>query len=301
MEPKHRGWLRETLVRPRILCITGVGLIVAVVVGQHAQPWLQFALLATVLCWAVGLLWELRTKFNQCLGSTILDAPFLLAHDADVFEKYRVISTALLRVSPRADPVYRAIALDRLTALADDVEKVAAGTIVFDGTETWRIVYEQLLRSPGLHLYRSVAWVQNESYWQDEPGRQSMQLNLELHRAERVNIERIVIIADNLWPRGEEFPCEQIRQWVHEQHSCAIWIKLVRESALKNERELLADMGIYGSRAVGVQELDEDCRTTRFALTFDFDEVAQAEERWKRLAVYATLYGELLDRVRIDV
>lgn len=293
--------IAEVLINPRILCLTGVGLLISSVVGLVTGPAIQFVLLATVLCWAVGLLWELRTRFNECFGSTILDAPFLLAHDADVFEKYQVISMALLRVSQNADPVYRAIALDRLTALADDVEKVAAGTIVFEGTETWRIVYEQLLRSPGLHLYRSVAWVKNESYWQDEPGRQSTQLNLELHGSERVNIERIAIVADTLWPKDDEFPLERIRQWIHEQHSYGIWIRLIRESALKNERDLLADIGIYGSRAVGVQELDEHCRTSRFVLTFDFDEVAQAEERWKRLAVYATSYGELLDRVRLDV
>ena len=75
-----------------------------------------------------------------------------------------------------------------------------------------------------------------------------------------------------------------------------IWVKFVRESALKNERDLVADIGIYGSRAVGVQELDAECRTVRFTLSFDFDEVSAAEERWNRLAVYAASFADYLVR-----
>ena len=33
--------------------------------------------------------------------------------------------------------------------------------------------------------------------------------------------------------------------------------------------DLLADFGIYGDRAVGTQELDEQSRTVRFTLSFD--------------------------------
>jgi hypothetical protein len=120
-----------------------------------------------------------------------------------------------------------------------------------------------------------------------------------LNDAERLNIERIVIIADTLWPAAEVWPAERIRQWLHEQHVRGIWIKFVRESALKNERELVADMGIYGSRGVGIQELDDECRTVKFTLTFDFDQVAEAEDYWQRLGIYAESYGEYLDRYDI--
>jgi len=173
---------------------------------------------------------------------------------------------------------------------------IAEGTFVFEGTETWRIVYERLLRSPGLHLYRSVAWVKNANYWQDEPGRKSMAVNFDLHAAERLNIERIAIIADELWPAGEVWPTELLRQWLNEQHIRGIWVKFVRHSALEQEPDLIADIGIYGSRALGVQELDEQCRTVRFTLTFDFASVATAEDRWKRLAVYAESFAGYLDR-----
>jgi hypothetical protein len=227
---------------------------------------------------------------------SLLETPFLLAHDAEVFERYRAVTESLFKVSRNSDTIYREIALEHLDELVRRAATIAEGTFVFEGTETWRIVYERLLRSPGLHLYRSVAWVKNANYWQDEPGRKSMAVNFELHEAERLNIERIAIIADELWPVGDVWPAELLRQWLHEQHASGIWVKLVRQSALAQEPVLIADIGIYGSRALGIQELDEQCRTVRFTLTFDFTSVANAEERWKRLAVYAESFAGYLDR-----
>ena len=48
-----------------------------------------------------------------------------------------------------------------------------------------------------------------------------------------------------------------------------IWVMLVRESDIAGEPDLLADFGIYGERATGVQELDDQSRTLRFILYFD--------------------------------
>jgi hypothetical protein len=185
--------------------------------------------------------------------------------------------------------------LQQVAQISEQITRLAAGTIVYEGTETWRIAYEKLLRSRGLHLYRSVAWVKTTQYWQDEPGLQSMRLNFELHDSGWLNIERIAILTDEVWPKDEPLPKSPISEWIHEQHSHGISTKLVRESAVKSESGLLVDMGIYGSRAVGTQELDDSCRTVRFTLTFDFDAVAAAEERWGRLSVYATPYRDLLD------
>jgi hypothetical protein len=227
---------------------------------------------------------------------SLLETPFLLAHDAEVFERYRAVTESLFKVSQNADVIYREIALEHLDELARRAATIAEGTFVFEGTETWRIVYERLLRSPGLHLYRSVAWVKNANYWQDEPGRKSMAVNFELHEGELLNIERIAIIADELWPVGDVWPAELLRQWLHEQHTSGIWVKFVRQSVLAQEPSLIADIGIYGSRALGIQQLDEQCRTVRFTLTFDFASVANAEERWKRLAVYAESFAGYLDR-----
>jgi hypothetical protein len=100
--------------------------------------------------------------------------------------------------------------------------------------------YQQLVDSllkisrqtDAIFRYRSVAWVKNANYWQDEPTRKSMAVNFELHECERLNIERIAIIADELWPDGDVWPAAFLRQWLHEQHVRGIWVKFVRQSAL---------------------------------------------------------------------
>lgn len=254
------------------------------------------AMTGCLVCVGLGLLLAQSQRPMAIAETSPLEIPFLLAQDAEIYERYRAVTESLLTVSRNPDPIYREMALKHLDDLARQASTIAGGTFVFEGTETWRILYEQLLRSPGLHLYRSVAWVKRETYWQDEPGRKSMAVNFELHDAERLNIERITIIADELWPMTEVWPAEQLRQWLNEQHRRGIWIKFVRASALTKEPELIADMGIYGSRAVGIQELDDECRTTRFTLTFQPERIAEAETRWNRLSVYAESFADYLDR-----
>ncbi len=56
---------------------------------------------------------------------------------------------------------------------------------------------------------------------------------------------------------------EPLWQWLQQQYSRGLWIKFARESGLSKEPELIADIGIYGSRAVGMQEPDDDCCTVR--------------------------------------
>lgn len=272
-----------------------------VLLAVFSNPSTQIAALGVLVAVGVGVLWEVHRYWRQWRKNIgLLDTPLFLAHDADFFEHYQEISRSLLRMTQKPDEIYRKTVLQQVTQISEGIARLAAGTIVYEGTETWRIAYEKLLRSPGLHLYRSVAWVKTREYWQDGPGLQSMQLNYELHDGGRLNIERIAILADAVWPEDEPLPKSPISEWIHEQHSHGIWTKLVRESALKSESDLLADMGIYGSRAVGTQELDDRCRTVRFTLTFDFDAVAAAEERWRRLSVYATSYRDLLDHFRLD-
>jgi len=254
------------------------------------------AIVGLLVSLLLGLVVAQTMRGRSAGMSSALEATLQLAGDREVFDRYQRLSDSLLRISQQRDSIFREIALEHLDDVVRRAGTVAEGTFVFEGTETWRIVYERLLRSPGLHLYRSVAWVKNAKYWQDEPGRKSMAVNFELHEGERLNIERIAIIADELWQDGEVWPAELLRQWLHEQHTRGIWIKFVRQSALANEPDLIADIGIYGSRALGIQELDEQCRTVRFTLTFDFSSVATAEERWKRLAVYAESFAGYLDR-----
>ena len=219
----------------------------------------------------------------------------LSAHK-ELADLHRSIAESLKKIGNQHDPIFSQLAATRLQAIADDCRLLGNGIIEFSSTESWRVVYEELLRSPGLHLYRSVAYIESAHYWQDGPGQQSTQLNLDLHDERVISIERTAIIADHLWPADELFPTEPLHSWLEQQHRYGIWLRLVRESALENDTDLLCDFGIYGSRAVGLQTADPAGRTIRFVLNFNFSKVQEAEAQWNRLAVYATSYRDLLDR-----
>src|SRR5206468_499988 len=111
------------------------------------------------------------------------------------------------------------------------INGLASGKIVFALTEAWRTVYEQLLTSPDVRQYRSLAWVRTPKYWQDEPGRQSMRVNFEAVRR-GVLVERIIALRDALWPHSALLPSAEILPWIEEQHNHGLWIALVRESEL---------------------------------------------------------------------
>lgn len=224
-----------------------------------------------------------------------LEIPIALAPEHDLFDQYRNFAEALAGLAEQRDPVLREFALLKLASVTEQVRSLAQGKVVFTGTETWRTVYERILESPGLREYHSVAWVKTRDYWQDPPGRQSMRLNYEL-AGRGLRIERIVILRGGLWPAGEPLPSEDIRPWLEEQHNRGIWLLLVRESSVGSEPDLLADFAIYGDRATGVQELDEQSRTLRFILAFDPQSVRLFRDRWERLCLYATPYGDLLEQ-----
>ncbi len=224
-----------------------------------------------------------------------LAVPLQLTPDSDLFACYRLFTEALAGLADTADPLQREFALSKLDSLCEEIEELAQGQIVFHGTETWRAAYGDLLSSLTVKSYFSVSWVRSGDYWNDPPGRHSMRLNYELLKR-GFRIERILILADELWPFEEAHPTPEIRPWIDEQLLRGVSVRLVRESDLADERDLLADFGIYGDRAVGVQELDEHSRTVRFLLQFDERSRQQAHDRWRRLQLFATPCSSLLDR-----
>jgi hypothetical protein len=202
----------------------------------------------------------------------------------------------LTAVARQPDGIFRDTSVQKLESVADQLTGLAAGRVVFALTEGWRTVYERLLRSPGLRTYRSVAWVRTPDYWQDPPGRQSMRVNFEA-AAHGVAVERTVILADALWPARARLPVRAVLPWIEEQHARGVRVSLVREAEAGREPDLLADTGLYGTRAVGVQELDDSGRTLKFTLDLDPQAVRVAEERWRRLALYAVPFGNIRDDV----
>ncbi len=270
-------------------------------VSAFAPPQTQIAFLGSTVSILAGLFVayveqeDLRERLlAEILGT--LRVPLELATDPEIFDHYTDFGSSLITlVRSKDEPVLQRFALLKLASINEQVRTLAEGRIIFSGTETWRTVYEQLLQSPGLGTYRSVAWVKARDYWQDAPGRQSMRLNVALARR-GLRIERIVILRDALWPEGSKLPLPTIRPWIQHQHESGIMVSLVREGDIDGESDLAADFGLYGDRAVGTQEIDEGARTVSFLLEFDEASLRFARDRWDRLSLYALPYSDLVDR-----
>jgi hypothetical protein len=226
-----------------------------------------------------------------------LSVPLSLASDPELFQLYHSLCDGLVAVARQPEGILRDTALQKIASVAEQVADLADGRVVFALTEGWRTVYERLLLSPKLGGYRSVAWVHTADYWQDPPGRQSMRVNFQA-AARGTSIERIIILPEALWPADAPLPVPAILPWIEEQHHNGLAVSLVREPEAAREPDLLADIGIYGTQAVGEQELDERSRTLRFTLSLDPQVVREAEDRWRRLALYATPFKSLRGRNR---
>ena len=247
---------------------------------------------------AIGLLVYLVFRnFEPRFESDTLELLFQLSKDESVEQTQKNIARALRDASKRKDSVFQSLLEERLATISGDLRQLGDGRIEFANTEAWRIFYEQLLRSPSTALYRSVAHVESPHYWQDGAGQKSTALNLELHDSGKVSIERIVILADHLWPEGDQFPVAPIHRWIDEQHRHGIWIEIVKESELAKEPELIVDFGVYGFRAVGKQISDSSGRTTKFTLSFEYEDVKNADSTWERLKVFSISFAEILDRL----
>jgi hypothetical protein len=295
---------RSALLSFRFLGTAMIGSLTMALVCAFAPQPAQLAVLGGLLSILAGLLLafmgqeeEREHQRAELLGR--LGVPLTLAPDPDLYAQYAAFCQALTGLAAQPDPVLRDIALLKLASVNGQLAPLAGGEVSFGSTEAWRTVYERLLGSPDVREYRSVAWVRTAGYWQDPPGRQSMLVNFQA-AARGTLIERVVILRGDLWPPGQPLPAGAIRPWVEEQHNHGLWVLLVREADLAGEPDLLTDMGIYGNRAVGVQELDEHARTARFVLHFDPQAVRLAEDRWRRLLLYATPYRTILDRLPPD-
>jgi hypothetical protein len=251
-------------------------------------------LLIFVLVVFAGLVFEslfvffrLREIEQQVLARLAeLPGPLALATEPRLFPSYQRLVSALTELASQSDPLLRDLANGKLASMVEETEGLARGSISFTATETWRSAYQKLLLTLKVQSYYSVAWVRSSAYWNDAPGKQSMQLNYDL--VERgFRIERIHILPDSLWPWDEPEPAAEIRPWLEEQQRRRILVRLVRESDLANEPDLLQDFAIYGDRATAVQVLDEHSRTLRYDLAFDRPSIGQALDRWERLSLYA--------------
>ncbi len=91
-------------------------------------------------------------------------------------------------------------------------------------------------------------------------------------------------------------PAKVICRQIEEQYRRGIVVRLVRESQIEDEPELLCDFGIYGDRAAGQLGLDDQCRTIQFTFDFNPHSVQRFEEQWRRLLLFSVSFRDLLDR-----
>ncbi len=222
--------------------------------------------------------------------------PKSLASDLQFFEIFRHYAEAMSKIADIPDPVFRNAALQQLATIGHSLQNLGEGMLTFENTESWQLIYEQILRSNHVYSYKSVAWVKDELYWQDEPGQKSIRLNQELVSQQQISMERIFILQDALWPSNTENGDSKVIGMPKENARSRIKVFVIRESTLCNDQDLLADFGIYGSHAVGYQIMDGQQRTNRFTIQFNFDAVALAEQRWARLLAYAKPFHEILGR-----
>jgi hypothetical protein len=280
---------------PFVLSLVVCGLLVAISTAlpdafdEKVSHLVQFACLAGIAYIAVVLKQFIATE------DKVRALPKSLVCDSQFFEHFRLFAESLNAASHIPDPVFRTAALQQLSSLGQSLQELGTGTLTFENTESWRIIYEQILRSKIVYSYKSVAWVRDLDYWQDEPGQKSIRLNHELASRQQISMERIFILQDALWPTGTEHRDSKVTALLKENVRSKIKVFVIRESSLCNDQDLLADFGIYGSHAVGYQVLDGRHRTHRFTIQFNFDAVALAEQRWKRLLAYAIPFNENLE------
>ena len=193
---------RSVLLSFRFLGTSLVGSLAMALVATFAPLPAQIAVLGAFVSILGGLFisyLEQEEDRDRRRTETIqrLAIPLALAPEVDLYPLYLSYCRTLTSLAEQTDPLLREIAALKLASVNAQIESLAAGTVVFAGTETWRAVYEQLLAGESVREYRSVAWVRSRNYWQDAPGRQSMRANFEaVHR--RVLIERIFRIAIGL-------------------------------------------------------------------------------------------------------
>ena len=236
-----------------------------------------------------------RSRSRETSATEVIPSLQILRLHPELLVACHAIRHSLCDLARQSDEILRDVAAVRLAAIQEEVRTLASGRIVFADTEGWRTAYERVLRTPGLGRYYSVAWLRSEDYWRDAPGRHSMQLNYDLLQL-GVSIERTLILNDFFWPPAATLLAKVISQWIEEQFKRGIVMRLVRESEIESERELLADFGIYGHRETGQLGFDDQCRAIRFTLDFTPQALRLSEDRWRRLQLFAVSFRELLDR-----
>ena len=277
-----------------------IGTAIMYLVTTYTPPQIQVGLLGVLLVMVLSIVIavadQVRTNSTRIPRMlSVLRAPINLAADPELFRIYDDVTRSLMRLANNSDVVLREFAVLKLFNLTSNLRDISHGTVVFTATESWRQIYERILVRPDVGSYQSVAWFRTEDYWRDRPGQRSMHLNLKL--AQRgLPIHRVLILCDFFWPPKAAIPAKDVCEWLKPQVQAGIKISLVRESELLGEQDLMLDFGIYGDLATGIQYTDVQCRTERFVLHFDRQNIELGKDRWQRLLMHTVSFEELLKK-----
>lgn len=193
---------------------------------------------------------------------------------------------ARLTTSACPSPIFRQECLFRLARVSEQLDQLLHGRLTFRSTETWRTVYEDVLKSCQTKRYLSVALIRSDDYWRDKPAENSLEFNYRLID-HGFFVHRLFLIDEFFWAPSVRTPSRDVLDWILKQHDRGIEVSLVRLADLESESDLVVDMGIYGELAVGTQQTDFQGRTTRFELCFKPEQIRLAEEHWNQLQLYA--------------
>jgi hypothetical protein len=209
-----------------------------------------------------------------------------ISQDENVKEFYENTCEPLCAIFGIKDNVFIDLVKSRLTEFRLQLTtELAMGTVSFRA-EAWRAPYRAILDQPDVKIYKSVAWVKSEDYWQDPAGKTSIQFNYELIQKGK-EIERIFIVRDSVWNSIK------VKNWILEQRNKGIKVAVAKESHIPVEEDLLYDLGIYGNRAVGYQNIDDNCRTINFQLHFNKSRIEKAKELFEKLKTHTLTPSEL--------
>lgn len=289
------------IIRPQLILITLIGSLIMATVCTFGSPAVQIGFLGTFISILGGLALEIHQNQNakdQELGlaASSIQLIRILSRDSKMLREFeRIVDGISASLNIQSD-LFRGFAVEQLKQLGQKSESLGNGVITFDETEAWRVAYETVLRSQSVSHYYSVAHITSVNYWQDEPGKHSMELNFRLQDEKRLNIERIAVISNDVWSSDQRHPVEPIFSWLKEQYDHGVWTELVREENIMDEQDLMVDIGRYGDIAVGHQILDDKSRTSRFILSFNPADIELAKQRWQRLNLFSVSLRELLDQ-----
>jgi hypothetical protein len=224
-----------------------------------------------------------------------LAAVLTLAPEHELFDQYMAFCRALTKLADNPQyAFFREIALVKLASVTGQVGELAQCAATFSGEEAWLPFYERLLNSADVHECHCAAWVRSKEFVQDQRMEQIMQALFDAARR-GVLIECIIILADSLWPKEQSLPAAEVLPWLEAQNDHGLRVRLVRESAVGLQPDLLSDFTVFGDRACGVHELDERGCVRRFVLHFNPAAVRLEKERWQRLSLLTATLRNLLD------